>query len=137
MRPDARFGWDLMHPKPFLNDTKTSLARRRFWGFVTRSRPTGTCDEPLRTSAWEAKKQQESKMLYFCLLKSQSLWASVSSEQVRASVGLNQRLWVQISVKVKGFFYLTCVVTSIFFCRDINDTLVTNHLDDRKTLLCW
>lgn len=37
--------------------TRVSLPRRRFWGFVTLSCPTGTRDGPIRTSAWEATRE--------------------------------------------------------------------------------
>ena len=61
----------------------------------------------LRTSALEAKKQQEFKRSYFCQLKSQSLWATVS-EQVRASVGLNWGC---------GLKFLTKSTLKIFSCK--------------------
>ena len=61
----------------------------------------------LRTSALEAKKQQEFKRSYFCQLKSQSLWATVS-EQVRGSVGLNWGC---------GLKFLTKSTLKIFSCK--------------------
>ena len=36
---------------------RSSLPRRRSWGFVTLSCPTGTRDGPIRTSAWEATRE--------------------------------------------------------------------------------
>ena len=30
-----------------------------------------------------------------------------------------------------------CLASVTYMTRDINDTFVTNHPDDRKTLLCW
>ena len=37
--------------------TRVSLPRRRSWGFVTLSCPTGTRDGPIRTSAWEVTRK--------------------------------------------------------------------------------
>ena len=49
---------------PFVKARKPvySLPRRCFQGFVTRSCRAGTRDEPLRTSAWEARKS----LVYAC-----------------------------------------------------------------------
>ena len=40
-----------------ISHTRVSLPRRRSWGFVTLSCPTGTRDGPIRTSAWEATRE--------------------------------------------------------------------------------
>ena len=40
-----------------ISHTRVSLPRRRSWGFVTLSCPTGTRDGPIRTSSWEATRE--------------------------------------------------------------------------------